>query len=107
MATNYRCSNARHSRHAAEICQVFTRFRLGQPRLCRESGEADQWCGALSSNDPQIVGQSQHYLRDFSQIAAEETTVAGIVGRMVERYPDWENLRTVWHSARPAVARNG
>jgi hypothetical protein len=26
---------------------------------------------------------------------------------MVERYPDWENLRTLWHSARSAVGREG
>jgi glyoxylase-like metal-dependent hydrolase (beta-lactamase superfamily II) len=59
------------------------------------------------SNDPKIIGQSQQYLRDFSRIAAEETTTAGIVARMVERYPDWENLRTLWHSARAAIARKG
>jgi hypothetical protein len=56
-------------------------------------------------NDPKIIGESQQYLRDFSRIAAEETTVAGIVARMVERYPDWGNLRTLWHSSRSATAR--
>jgi hypothetical protein len=56
-----------------------------------------------NNNDPKIIGKSQQYLRDFSRIAAEETTVAGIVARMVERYPDWDNLRTLWHSARTAV----
>jgi glyoxylase-like metal-dependent hydrolase (beta-lactamase superfamily II) len=60
-----------------------------------------------NDNDPKIIGESQHYLRDFSRIAAEETTVPGIVIRMVERYPDWENLRTLWHSARAAIARKG
>jgi glyoxylase-like metal-dependent hydrolase (beta-lactamase superfamily II) len=58
-----------------------------------------------SSNDPKIIGESQQYLRDFSRIAAEETTTAGIVARMVERYPNWDNLRTLWHSARSAIAR--
>jgi glyoxylase-like metal-dependent hydrolase (beta-lactamase superfamily II) len=58
-----------------------------------------------NNNDPRIIGESQQYLRDFSRIAAEETTVAGIVARVVERYPDWENLRTLWHSARSAIAR--
>ena len=24
---------------------------------------------------------------------------------MVDLYPDWENLRTLWHSARTAIAR--
>jgi glyoxylase-like metal-dependent hydrolase (beta-lactamase superfamily II) len=58
-----------------------------------------------NNNDPKIIGESQQYLRDFSRIAAEETTAAGIVARMVERYPDWDNLRTLWHSARSAIAR--
>jgi hypothetical protein len=58
-----------------------------------------------SDNDPTIIGESQQYLRDFSRIAAEETTAAGIVGAMVERYPDWENRRTLWHSAREAIKR--
>jgi glyoxylase-like metal-dependent hydrolase (beta-lactamase superfamily II) len=58
-----------------------------------------------NNNDPKIIGETQQYLRDFSQIAAEETTTADIVARMVERYPDWDNLRTLWHSARSAVAR--
>jgi len=59
-----------------------------------------------NDNDPKIIAESQQYLRDFSRIAAEETTAAGIVARMAERYPDWQNLRTLWHSARSAVARN-
>jgi glyoxylase-like metal-dependent hydrolase (beta-lactamase superfamily II) len=57
-----------------------------------------------NKNDPKIIGQSQQYLRDFSRIVAEETTAAGIVARMIERYPDWGNLRTLWHSARSAIA---
>jgi hypothetical protein len=57
------------------------------------------------ANDPKIIEESQHYLRDFSRIAAEETTTAGIVARMVERHPDWDNQRTLWHSARTAIAR--
>jgi glyoxylase-like metal-dependent hydrolase (beta-lactamase superfamily II) len=55
-------------------------------------------------NDPKIIAESQQYLRDFSRIAAEETTTAGIVARMIEIYPDWENLRTLWNSARTAIA---
>ncbi len=60
-----------------------------------------------NSNDPKIILESQQYLRDFSRIAAEETTTAGIVARMADLYPDWENLRTLWHSARTAIARKG
>lgn len=51
--------------------------------------------------------RSPRYLRDFTRIAAEETTMDGIVARMVERYPDWENLSTLWYSARSAVERKG
>ena len=41
-------------------------------------------------------------------MATEEITAADVVARMVERYPDWENLRTLWHSARSAIAhKNG
>ncbi|MGA2283117.1 MAG: MBL fold metallo-hydrolase [Candidatus Dormibacteria bacterium] len=58
-----------------------------------------------NGNDPKIIEESQQYLRDFSRIAAEETTAAGIVARMVERYPDWANGRTLWHSARTEIAR--
>jgi glyoxylase-like metal-dependent hydrolase (beta-lactamase superfamily II) len=58
-----------------------------------------------NDNDPKIIAESQQYLRDFTRIAAEETTTVGIVARMTERYPDWENLRTLWHSARTAITR--
>jgi len=58
-----------------------------------------------NGNDPKIISESQQYLRDFTSIAAGETSTAGIVARMTERYPDWENLRTLWHSARAAIAR--
>jgi glyoxylase-like metal-dependent hydrolase (beta-lactamase superfamily II) len=58
-----------------------------------------------NNNDPKIIGESQQYLRDFSRIVGEETTAAAIVARMVERYPDWKNGRTLWHSARTAIGR--
>ena len=58
-----------------------------------------------NGNDPKIIAESQQYLRDFTRIAAGESTAAGIVARMAELYPDWENLRTLWHSARAAIAR--
>jgi glyoxylase-like metal-dependent hydrolase (beta-lactamase superfamily II) len=60
-----------------------------------------------NDNDPKIIGESQQYLRDFTRIAAEGTTTDGIVARMVERYPDWENLRTLWHSARTVIKQKG
>lgn len=58
-----------------------------------------------NDNDPKIIGESQQYLRDFSRIGAEESGVEVIVARMVELYPDWQNLRTLWHSAREAIKR--
>jgi hypothetical protein len=58
-----------------------------------------------NDNNPRIIGESRQYLRDFSWIVGEETTAAGIVARMVERYPDWGNLHTLWHSAKTAVER--
>jgi glyoxylase-like metal-dependent hydrolase (beta-lactamase superfamily II) len=92
--------------------------------MTAETGERAQWIANLdevaalepafvvaghkqveNNNDPKIISESQQYLRDFTRIAAEETTAAGIVARMAERYPDWENPRTLWHSARSAIAR--
>jgi glyoxylase-like metal-dependent hydrolase (beta-lactamase superfamily II) len=60
-----------------------------------------------NDNDPKIIAESQQYLRDFSAAVNEEATAAGIVTGMVKRYPDWENLRTLWYSARTAVTRKG
>jgi glyoxylase-like metal-dependent hydrolase (beta-lactamase superfamily II) len=59
-----------------------------------------------NKNDPKIIGEPQQYLRDFSRIVTEETTAASIVARMVERYGDWGNLHTLWHSAKTAVERD-
>jgi glyoxylase-like metal-dependent hydrolase (beta-lactamase superfamily II) len=58
-----------------------------------------------NGNDPRIIAESQQYLRDFSQAVSEEQTTAGIVGRMTGLYPDWQNVRTLWYSARAAIAR--
>jgi hypothetical protein len=74
-------------------------------RICRDRSGSSTARAMENNNDPKIITESQQYLRDFTRIAAEETTAAGVVARMVERYPDWENLRTLWHSARSAIAR--
>jgi len=58
-----------------------------------------------NGNDPKIIGESQQYLRDFSRFAAQEATTAGIVNGMLEIYPDWGNLRTLWYSAKAAIDR--
>jgi len=60
---------------------------------------------AGSGNDPKIIAESQQYLRDLTRIAAGETTTGGIAAQMTELYPGWENLRTLWHPARTAIAR--
>jgi len=54
---------------------------------------------------PEILRESQQYLRDFGRVAGEESNAPAIVRRMADLYPDWENLRTVWHSSRAAAAR--
>ena len=94
--------------------------------MTAEAGQAerDQWIANLDTvaalnpaivvaghkrvdrdNDPKTIAESQQYLRDFSEIVAEEDTAAAIVARMVERYPTWSNIRTLWHSARAAATR--
>jgi hypothetical protein len=51
-----------------------------------------------NDNDPKIIAESQQYLRDFTRIAAEQTTTASIVARMADLYPGWE---TSAHSGTP------
>ena len=96
------------------------------PMMTAEAGQAerDEWIANLDKvaalnpavvvaghkkverdNGPRIIAESQQYLRDFSDIVAQESTPAAIVAGMVERYPDWQNVRTLWHSARIAVSR--
>jgi glyoxylase-like metal-dependent hydrolase (beta-lactamase superfamily II) len=58
-----------------------------------------------NGNDPKIIKESQQYLRDFSQIVSEETYAPAVVARMVDRYPGWGNLRTIWFSAGAAIKR--
>jgi glyoxylase-like metal-dependent hydrolase (beta-lactamase superfamily II) len=58
-----------------------------------------------NDNDPKTIAESQQYLRDFTRVAAEESTTLGIVERMVELYPNWQNRRTLWYSARAEIAR--
>jgi hypothetical protein len=93
--------------------------------MMAEAGEAEraQWIATLdiiaaleprivvaghkkvdNDNDPKIIAESQQYLRDLSRAVAEESTVESIVARMVELYPDWQNHRTLWYSARTVVA---
>jgi len=67
---------------------------------CRRPQKVD------TDNEPKIIGEAQHYLRDFSEIVAEESTAAVIVANMVERYPNGRNLRTLLASARSATARD-
>lgn len=56
---------------------------------------------------PETIGASQQYLRDFSRIVNEQDTAADIVAAMLERHADRDNPRTLWHSARTAVAKRG
>ncbi|MFG2045091.1 MBL fold metallo-hydrolase [Dactylosporangium sp. NPDC048998] len=56
---------------------------------------------------PESIGASQQYLRDFSRIVNEGGGVEEIVAAMLELHSDRDNPRTLWHSARTAVAKRG
>jgi glyoxylase-like metal-dependent hydrolase (beta-lactamase superfamily II) len=56
-------------------------------------------------NDPKSIGESQHYLRDFSRVVETEETVEDIVKAMLELHPNRDNPRVVWHCAREAVKK--
>jgi glyoxylase-like metal-dependent hydrolase (beta-lactamase superfamily II) len=76
---------------------------------------------AVAALDPKIVvaghkrvgapdlaesfGASQQYLRDFTRIVNEQHSVAEIVAAMLDLHGDRDNPRTLWHSARAAVAK--
>jgi glyoxylase-like metal-dependent hydrolase (beta-lactamase superfamily II) len=54
---------------------------------------------------PESIGASQQYLRDFSRIVNEGGSVQQIVAAMLKLHGDRDNPRTLWHSARTAVAK--
>ena len=54
---------------------------------------------------PESIGASQQYLRDFSRIVNEGGSVEDIVNAMLKLHGDRDNPRTLWHSARTAVAK--
>jgi glyoxylase-like metal-dependent hydrolase (beta-lactamase superfamily II) len=54
---------------------------------------------------PESIGASQQYLRDFTRIVNEGGTVQDIVTAMLTLHGDGDNPRTLWHSARTAVAK--
>jgi glyoxylase-like metal-dependent hydrolase (beta-lactamase superfamily II) len=56
---------------------------------------------------PQSITASQQYLRDFSRIVNDGGSVQEIVAAMLQLHGDRDNPRTLWHSARTAVARRG
>jgi glyoxylase-like metal-dependent hydrolase (beta-lactamase superfamily II) len=58
-----------------------------------------------ASDVPQSIAASQQYLRDFSHIVDEGGSVPEIVAAMLKLHGDRDNPRTLWHSARTAVAR--
>jgi hypothetical protein len=55
--------------------------------------------------NPESIGESQQYLRDFSKVIGERETVEDIVKAMLELHPDRDNPRVVWHCAREAVKK--
>jgi glyoxylase-like metal-dependent hydrolase (beta-lactamase superfamily II) len=54
---------------------------------------------------PASIGASQQYLRDFSRIVNEGGGAQEIVNAMLKLHGDRDNPRTLWHSARTAVAK--
>jgi glyoxylase-like metal-dependent hydrolase (beta-lactamase superfamily II) len=54
---------------------------------------------------PENIGASQQYLRDFSRIVNEGGRAENIVKAMLKLHGDRDNPRTLWHSARVAVAK--
>jgi glyoxylase-like metal-dependent hydrolase (beta-lactamase superfamily II) len=56
---------------------------------------------------PESIAASQQYLRDFSRIVNEQESAEDIVAAMLKRHGDRDNPRTLWHSARVAVAKRG
>jgi hypothetical protein len=59
-----------------------------------------------NTDDPKIIGIPA-VSTGFLGFVVDETTVDGIVARIVERDSGWENLRTLWYSARTAIALKG
>ncbi|MFJ6564673.1 hypothetical protein ACIQMV_33415 [Streptomyces sp. NPDC091412] len=53
---------------------------------------------------PETIGQSQQYLRDFTRVAAEQDTVAGIINGMLDLHGDRDNPYTLYLSARLTIA---
>jgi glyoxylase-like metal-dependent hydrolase (beta-lactamase superfamily II) len=56
---------------------------------------------------PESIGASQQYLRDFTRIVNEGGSVEDVVNAMLKLHGDRDNPRTLWHSARTAVAKRG
>ena len=56
---------------------------------------------------PENIAASQQYLRDFSRIVNQGGSVEEIVAAMLQLHGDRDNPRTLWHSARTAVAKRG
>jgi hypothetical protein len=56
---------------------------------------------------PESIGASQQYLSDFSRIVNDAGSVEDIVNAMLKLHGDRDNPRTLWYSARTAVAKRG
>ena len=54
---------------------------------------------------PESITASQQYLTDFSRIVNEGGSVEDVVNAMLKLHGDRDNPRTLWHSARTAVAK--
>jgi glyoxylase-like metal-dependent hydrolase (beta-lactamase superfamily II) len=60
-----------------------------------------------AGDSPDTIGESQRYLSDFSRIVNDGGTVEDVVAEMLKLHDDRDNPRTLWYSARLAVAKRG
>jgi glyoxylase-like metal-dependent hydrolase (beta-lactamase superfamily II) len=53
-----------------------------------------------NSDSPQILRETQKYIRDFERLAMQTTTARELYDQMLKLYPDWGNPGALWTSAR-------
>lgn len=56
-------------------------------------------------DSPEILRETQDYLRDFGRVLETATDPAEVVAAMLALQPDRDNTRTLWHAARAAIAK--
>jgi glyoxylase-like metal-dependent hydrolase (beta-lactamase superfamily II) len=78
-----------------------------QERFPEARGMATREVVGRATFEPPTRACPQQYLRDFSRIVDEGGSVEDIVSAVLKLHGDRDNPRTLWHSARTAVAKRG